>query len=104
MNCIKCGREIADSQVFCDHCLDQMSAYPVKPGTPVYLPKRTPVAEKKRNAKPEEPPAQVISFQRKWLRRLFLLCVVLISLMGFLTLALLDSLGVISLATMFGLK
>ena len=104
MNCIKCGREIAESQVFCDHCLDNMAAYPVKPGTPVYLPKRAPAAEKRRNTKPEDSPAQIISIQRKWLRRLILLCIVLISLLGFLTLALLDALDVLSLAKLFGLQ
>ena len=104
MNCIKCGREIPENQVFCDRCLEQMAAHPVKPGTPIYLPKRVPSSEKKRPPKQEESPAQIIAFQRKWLRRLFLLCIVLISLLGFLTLALLDSLDVISLAAMFGLK
>ena len=103
MNCIKCGREIADSQVFCSHCLEQMAAHPVKPGTPVNLPKRTPQQEKKRSPKQETPPEQIIAQQRAWLRRLFLLCVVLISLLGFLTLVLLDSLHVISIAAMFGL-
>ena len=38
MNCIKCGKETPDSQVFCDSCLECMQAYPVKPGTPVQLP------------------------------------------------------------------
>lgn len=38
MNCIKCGRELSDTQVFCPQCLEQMEQYPVKPGTPVLLP------------------------------------------------------------------
>ena len=38
--CLKCRREIAEGQVFCDDCLAQMKKYPVKPGTPVNLPKR----------------------------------------------------------------
>lgn len=104
MNCIKCGREIEETRVFCNHCLDRMAAYPVKPGTPVYLPKPTPPAEKKRNLKTEVPAAQIVATQRKWLRRLFWLCIVLMSLLGVLTVALLDSLDVISLAAIFGLK
>lgn len=33
MNCLKCGREIEEGQVFCNDCLVQMAKYPVKPGT-----------------------------------------------------------------------
>ena len=38
MACLKCGKETTQNQVFCDHCLDTMAAFPVKPGTPVNLP------------------------------------------------------------------
>lgn len=38
MNCMKCGREIEDGQVFCLDCLLDMEKYPVKPGTIVQLP------------------------------------------------------------------
>ena len=38
MNCIKCGRELSDGQVFCCNCQETMDLYPVKPGTPVQLP------------------------------------------------------------------
>ena len=37
MNCLKCGREIPEDQVFCDACLEVMKKYPVKPGTPVVI-------------------------------------------------------------------
>ena len=40
MQCMKCGREIAAGQVFCEGCLADMEKYPVKPGTPVHLPPR----------------------------------------------------------------
>lgn len=42
MNCLKCGKEIKDDQVFCPHCLDIMKAYPVKPQSHIHLPHRTP--------------------------------------------------------------
>ena len=45
MNCMKCGVEIPENQVFCDHCLSLMEQYPVKPGTHVQLPKRAQVTE-----------------------------------------------------------
>ena len=47
MNCMKCGRKIPDEQVFCDKCLEQMEAYPVKPGTVVQLPTQTSALPKK---------------------------------------------------------
>lgn len=54
VNCMKCGKQIEDTQVFCDDCLEKMKQYPVKPGTVVQLPYRAeeapvkkPVARKK---------------------------------------------------------
>ena len=42
MNCVKCGREIPEDQVFCEICLTEMENYPVKPGTAVHIPPRLP--------------------------------------------------------------
>ena len=39
MDCLKCGRKTVDDHVFCDECLTVMDRYPVKPGTPVHLPR-----------------------------------------------------------------
>ena len=48
MNCLKCGRETQQSQVFCPACQEVMQNYPVKPGTVIHLPRRdTAVLEKK---------------------------------------------------------
>lgn len=41
MNCLKCGRKMAEGRVFCTDCLVQMEKYPVKPGTAVVLPNRS---------------------------------------------------------------
>ena len=61
MNCMKCGVEIPETQVFCDHCLALMEQCPVRPGIHVHLPKRARVVEppkkpakKKRTLSPEE--------------------------------------------------
>lgn len=61
MNCMKCGVEISEDQVFCDHCLSVMAQYPVRPGTHIHLPKRAFAADmpkkpikKKRALSPEE--------------------------------------------------
>ena len=45
MNCVKCGREISEDQVFCEICLTEMENYPVKPGTAVHIPPRSPEEE-----------------------------------------------------------
>ena len=39
MRCLKCGKETDRDQVFCDHCLGGMDAYPVEPGTHIHLPR-----------------------------------------------------------------
>ena len=38
MNCLKCGREIPEDQLFCEGCLEIAEQYPVKPNTAVLLP------------------------------------------------------------------
>ena len=37
MRCLKCGKDIPNGTVFCDSCLEDAKAYPVKPGTPIKL-------------------------------------------------------------------
>ena len=53
MYCMKCGKEIDDSHVFCDDCLEVMSHHPVKKGTPVLLSNAATSAEKKPAPKQE---------------------------------------------------
>lgn len=104
MNCIKCGREIPETQAFCDHCLEAMKAHPVKPGTPIQLPQRKPVtAEKKRPQKEALPPEKVVVLQRKLLRRLLIALAIHLLAIGVLIIFLLDARNVISLASLFGL-
>ena len=70
MNCVKCGKDTTDNNVFCPDCLAQMADYPVKPGTPVMIPERNPPrrppARKFRVPEPEE----VIRRQKKLIRLL----------------------------------
>lgn len=59
MNCMKCGREVGENQVFCPECLADMDQYPVKPGTAVHIPSRKAApqrkaAPKKKQITPEE--------------------------------------------------
>lgn len=55
MQCLKCGRETAQGQVFCKDCLAVMADSPVKQGTPVTIPVRSP---KTKTAAPKQLPAQ----------------------------------------------
>lgn len=72
MNCLRCGAETPENQVFCDHCLSVMEQYPIKPGAPIHLPKRALRADapqkptrKKRAPSPEE---QISALRLKVLR------------------------------------
>lgn len=57
MNCLKCGAEIPTGQVFCPSCLEKMAKYPVKPDTPVLLPKRPQEEQVKHPVKRKEKPS-----------------------------------------------
>ena len=47
MNCMKCGREIADDQVFCPKCMELMALHPVKSDVVIRLPQRREASPKK---------------------------------------------------------
>ena len=40
MNCMKCGREVEDGQVFCQECLAEMETDPIRISTPVHIPRQ----------------------------------------------------------------
>lgn len=59
MYCMKCGKEIEETKVFCDACLSVMARKPVATDTAVQLPLRTgeavrKSAPRKRQRSPEE--------------------------------------------------
>lgn len=49
MGCMKCGRKVEETRLFCPECMQEMENYPVDPNTIVRLPARqnTSVAKKK---------------------------------------------------------
>ncbi len=55
MYCLKCGRDIEGQQVYCNGCLEMMDRYPIKPGTPVHLPKRNPIVASKKQGRRNTP-------------------------------------------------
>ena len=79
MDCMKCGRETKNEQVFCQDCLRVMQRYPVQSGTVVFLPRRRdPVVKKtvKRHVVSSE---EQIKMLRKQLMMLWLVLVVCIA-------------------------
>ncbi|MBO5316898.1 MAG: zinc ribbon domain-containing protein [Oscillospiraceae bacterium] len=68
MYCLKCGKEIAEEQVFCPDCLAVMEAYPVKPDTVVHIPQRAPHTPEKRH-RTVSPKEQIYQLQKtvRWL-------------------------------------
>lgn len=70
MKCIKCGKDTVSGAVFCAECLADMDQHPVKPGTPLILPKRDeqPLTKhgRKKTVKPE---VQVIHLKKalRWM-------------------------------------
>ena len=85
MNCMKCGAQVEENQVFCDHCLSVMDRYPVKPDSHIHLPKRflSPEPAKKPSKKKRTPSQEeIISSLRLRVLRLRLAVVILIFLVG----------------------
>lgn len=62
MYCLRCGNETSDDHVFCDACLETMEQYPIKPGTPIKLPRKNaaPAVKKQSRKKAITPEEQVI--------------------------------------------
>ena len=66
MYCLKCGKETEDSHIFCQHCLNVMADYPVKPETKVHLPHRSEAqaAKKQPRKRPLQPEEQLAQMHR----------------------------------------
>ena len=84
MNCMKCGRETENEQVFCQDCLQIMEKYPVRPGTVVLLPRRKESTIKKSIKRHTIPADEQIKNLRKKLAVMWfflVLCIALILMM-----------------------
>lgn len=85
MNCMKCGTQIQEGNVFCERCLSDMKKYPVNPGTPIQLPSRpAPEAVKKAPPRSRVPTAEEkLSRMRQVVKWLAVSLVVSLLLLGF---------------------
>ena len=84
MNCMKCGRETENEQVFCQNCLQIMEKYPVRPGTVVLLPRRRETVIKKtvkRHTVPAEEQIKALKKQLLIMWIVLLVCLAAIVLM-----------------------
>ncbi len=89
MRCLKCGERIPSGQFFCEPCGEAMEKYPVKPGTPIKLPPRTPkpAPVKKGHSKKPLAPEVLVVRQRRSL--IVLILALTVTLMAFAMTALL---------------
>lgn len=93
MSCLKCGQEVSPGQVFCDSCLADMARHPVKPGTPVNIPKRDkPLPSKRSHKRPLKPEELVVS-QRRLIGWLLATIIILVLAVAALAVAVLHNKG-----------
>ena len=82
MNCLKCGKETIESQVFCPQCQEKMSKHPVKPGAVIHLSQRVvPLSDKKSAVKSREDAPQNQLLQLRKLIRWLIATITLLSLL-----------------------
>lgn len=77
MKCMRCGTKIAPGSVFCEDCLADMEKHPVKPGTPVNLPRREKQPVVKRSKKRMLKADEQINILRRAVNWLIVLVIVL---------------------------
>lgn len=85
MNCMKCGRETVNEQIFCDLCLEEMERYPVRPGTVILLPQRRHDSVTKKTPprrKQTLPPEEQVRVLRRLIRRLAAVLILLLALLA----------------------
>ena len=83
MYCLKCGKETDADQVFCNHCLETMEQYPVKPGTPVQLPKKENTGAAKKQHRRRLTMEEQNQRLRVTVRTLLILNLILLCLLGY---------------------
>ena len=91
--CLKCGVETKEETFFCAQCQEDMSRYPVKPGTVIHLPKRQAAPEKKPDLYEEPDLKKKIAGLQKTVRFLIALVAALSVLLTILAFMLLQTLS-----------
>ena len=84
MNCMKCGRDIDEGQVFCEGCLADMANYPVKPNIAIQLPHReeTTAVRKAPQKRRQGPTAEErLQTAKRFIRRILVLWLITLALL-----------------------
>ena len=87
MNCLKCGVQVSDDQVFCETCLKQMEKCPIPPDYVVQVPVEQPEEPQRKQARRQRKvlkPEEQIQHQKTVIRSLstVLALVLLMFVMG----------------------
>ena len=85
MKCMRCARETAPQQVFCNACLEDMARYPVRSDTPIYLPVRKPKEaprKKSRRFRRERTAEEMVMILRKRVKVLTAITVILVMMLS----------------------
>ncbi len=81
MQCLRCGREIDEQQVFCADCLDVMAKHPVKPNTVVTIPERSVRVRRTPPRRPVRNDDTVEQLHRKIMQLRLWICMLMAALM-----------------------
>lgn len=87
MYCLKCGSEVRSPDVFCQECLADMAACPVRSDAVIQLPNRPAMAVEKTPRKKKQTYADYVRTLRKlirWLCGLAAVLTLLVCLLGYL--------------------
>lgn len=85
MKCLRCARETAPQQVFCNACLEDMARHPVRSDTPIYLPVRKPKEaprKKSRRFRRERTAEEMVMILRKRVKVLTAITVILVMMLS----------------------
>ena len=81
MQCLRCGREIEEGQVFCFLCESIMVKHPVKPNTVVTIPERSVRIRTTPSRKPQRPEEDTDQLRRTILQLRLWICMLMAALM-----------------------
>ena len=82
---MRCARETAPQQVFCNACLEDMARHPVRSDTPIYLPVRKPKEaprKKSRRFRRERTAEEMVMILRKRVKVLTAITVILVMMLS----------------------
>ena len=90
MNCMKCGREISDDQVFCSKCLELMDQHPINADVVVKLPLRIDTPTKKYSPRKKllttEEQISRLNRKNRWLTAAICVLLVLVIILTYISL------------------